>query len=104
MIMPNIQVVEKSSHAKIAIDEFLRAGFNTDEIHLLTCNSANTINSYENELCSTNFVNPDTNILQVDEDVFFSKMQSFGISKRDAERYKESMDKGSIMVIVSKAV
>lgn len=32
--MPNIQVVEKSSHAKITIDELLRAGFSTDEIHL----------------------------------------------------------------------
>ncbi|MGG3569434.1 hypothetical protein ABET11_22555 [Priestia megaterium] len=102
--MTNIQVVEKSSDAKIAIDEFLRAGFNTDETHLLTCNSANTINSDKNELFSTNFVNPDTNILQVDEDVFFSKMQSFGISKRDSERYKESMDKGAIIIIVSKTV
>jgi hypothetical protein len=108
--MPNIQVVEKSSHAKVAIDEFLRAGFNTDEIYLLTCKSdisqnlANTTNIDGSGLSNTNLVNPDTNILQVDGDEFFSKMQSLGIPKRDAERYKKSMDKGSIMIIVSKAV
>ncbi|MFP3667858.1 general stress protein [Priestia sp. SIMBA_032] len=106
--MPNVQVVERSASAKAAIDEFLRAGFNKDEIYLLTSKSdisrdlANATNSDSNELSNHNFINSDTNILQVNGDESLSKMQSLGISDNDAERYKRSIEKGSIVIVVSK--
>lgn len=103
--MKHIQVAENQEEATYVIHSFLKKGFTSKDIYLLAYDKewahelTEATDTKKYRMAEQGIFETAVNMLLSREDESAFKMASLGLSNQEANRYKEEMKQGHIVVI-----
>ncbi|NGY75156.1 general stress protein [Priestia megaterium] len=103
--MKHIEIAENQEEATCIIHSFLKKGFTNKDIYLLAYdkewaqNLTEATHTKKYRMAEQGIFETAVNMLLSREDELLSKMASLGLSNQEANRYKEEMKQGHIVVI-----
>lgn len=103
--MKHIQVTENQEEVACVIRSFLKKGFTSKDIYLLAYDKkwahelTEATHTRKYRTAEQGIFETAVNMLLSREDELLSKMASLGLSNEEANRYKEEMKQGHIVVI-----
>lgn len=106
--MESVYVVENSVKAKEKIDELASQGYTRDEIYVIdhqkkaTDQLSDKLHVNEVGLKEEGITEKVANIFRSRGDELRSQFESLGLTKMEAERYEEELDKGHIVIVAKR--
>lgn len=106
--MENVYVVENSVETKEKIDELTLQGYTKDEIYVihhskdLTDEISDKLDVNEIGLKEEGITEKIANIFRSRGDELRSQFESLGLTKMQAERYEDELDKGRIVIVAKR--
>jgi len=106
--MENVFVVQNSVKAKEKIDELTLQGFTKDEIYVIhhekdsTDELTDKLHVSEVSMKEEGITEKVANIFRKRGDELRSQFESLGLSKVEAERYEEELDKGHVVIVAKR--
>ena len=107
--MKHIEIAENQEEATCIIHSFLKKGFTSKDIYLLAYdkewahNLTDATHTKKYRMAEQGIFETAVNMLLSREDELLSKMASLGLSNQEANRYKEEMKQGHIVVICTQS-
>ncbi len=106
--MRQVKLVENGLQAKKEIEQFLHQGYTKGEVYLLAHGEERSDDLSEaldiNEIGvkEQGFFDSIANVFRSRGDELRAKMESLGLTDREAQQFEEELDRGRVMVVAAK--
>jgi hypothetical protein len=106
--MRQVKLVENGLQAKQEIEQFLNQGFTKDEVYLLAHGKersedlTDALDTNEIGINEQGFFDSIANVFRSRGDELRAKMESLGLTDREAQQFEKELDRGRVMVVATK--
>ncbi|MFL6516648.1 MAG: general stress protein [Bacillus sp. (in: firmicutes)] len=106
--MTEVKIVENGLQAKREIEQFLQQGFTKDEVYLLAHGKdrsedlSEALDTSEIGVNEQGVFDSIANVFRSRGDELRSKMESLGLTDREAQQFEEELDRGRVLVVAAK--
>lgn len=106
--MRQVKLVENGLQAKQEIEQFLNQGYTKDEVFLLAHGKERSedlteaLDTNEIGVNEQGFFDSIANVFRSRGDELRAKMESLGLTDREAQQFEKELDRGRVMVVAAK--
>ncbi|MDR7240748.1 general stress protein [Neobacillus drentensis] len=106
--MRQVKLVENGLQARKEIEQFLNQGYTKDEVYLLAHGEersedlSEALDTNEIGVNEQGFFDLIANVFRSRGDELRAKMESLGLTDREAQQFEKELDRGRVMVVAAK--
>ena len=106
--MRKVKLVENGLQAKQEIEQFLNQGFTKDEVYLLAHGKERSedlteaLDTNDIGVNEQGFFDSIANVFRSRGDELRAKMESLGLTDREAQQFEKELDRGRVIVVAAK--
>ncbi|MBT2699718.1 general stress protein [Bacillus sp. ISL-40] len=106
--MTQVKIVENGLQAKKEIEQFIKQGFEKDEVYLLAHGKdrsedlSDALDTNEIGVNEQGVFDSIANVFRSRGDELRSKMESLGLTNTEAQQFEKELDRGRVLVVAAK--